>query len=74
MINTIFSEQEKLNHYPRLMIHEDAGRLVLFISPKKGIQLSKTKNGYTGQVGEYDEHWDMSVFTDFTGSLTIQNA
>jgi len=58
--------------FPKLMI-STKGIIVLFESKEHGMVVGgKSKNWST--IGEYLTEWDMSQFSDYDGSVTIQNA
>ena len=61
---TIGDEQElNVKPFPKLMISK-MGTIVFFSKYDEGICIKR---------GKYLTTWDMSYFTDFTGSVTISN-
>ena len=69
------------DEYPKLMISSEnlgathPGRVVLFHSAKKGTLLYQPSNSLYGtcETGEYEDCWNMKVFTPFTGTITLSN-
>lgn len=57
--------------YPKLMV-SSVGTVVLFERPTQGTVVgSSTKHI---KVGEHSSNWDMSNFTDYSGSVTLENS
>lgn len=69
------------DEYPKLMVSSEKlgathpGRIVLFTSPKEGTLLSQPSGGHYSscKIGEYDDCWNIDIFTPFTGSITLSN-
>lgn len=59
----------KKSEYPKLMISGDD--IVLFVKLEEGTLVSSI--GRPEDVGEYSESWDMVVFKDFKGTVTLSN-
>lgn len=55
--------------FPKLMI-SDYELVVLFELPGSGTAL--TDNGHW-HVGEHSDSWEMSDFSDFSGTVTLRN-
>ena len=61
-------ESGKVKSFPKLMI---AGELIVFFTKaKEGIVLC-VEGDY--EVGEYQEGFNMSYFTDYEGEITLKN-
>ena len=56
--------------YPKLMI-SDKGIIVLFTTYCNGFCVNKSESDLT--IGSHSSNWDMSRFTDFDGTVTLQN-
>ena len=65
--------------YPCLkkLVYETTGNtiIVLFNKPKCGTTIFKNvvEGNCLDEVGEYYQLWDESLFTPFTGSITLSN-
>lgn len=57
--------------YPKLM-GTHGGLIVLFCRPKCGTVVVQINPSAT--VGYYSEDWEMSHFTDYMGSVTLENS
>jgi hypothetical protein len=63
------AKQEK--PFPKLMVTNE-GKVVLFSENKKGMVINAIESH--GEInGECYHCWDMSMFTDFEGSVTLSN-
>jgi hypothetical protein len=73
-VNNTTPTQEK--PFPKLMITNEyatvRNRIVLFLNEKVGTCL-QVGSADTREVGEYVTTWDMEMFTDFNGSITLSN-
>ena len=57
--------------FPKLMISESTGVIVLFKSPKIGtVVFSGTSKNV---AGHYERNWLKDCFIDYTGSVTLSN-
>jgi hypothetical protein len=72
MVHTTINTNNKINSlpFPKLMIGEK-GTIVFFQDRPKGFVIDAGITPY--KIGFYSETWDMNAFTDFTGSITLQN-
>ena len=65
--------------YPCLkkLVYDTTGNtiIVLFEKPKCGTTVFKhvVEGNCLDEVGEYYQSWDESIFTPFTGSITLAN-
>lgn len=64
-------ERVKRPVYPCLRISEKSGNVVLF--EREGYGVVVDKGGSTYSVGYYSNDWDMDVFLDYGGSITLEN-
>jgi hypothetical protein len=69
-VNEKKKEQEV--KYPCLMVHTGVALYVLFSAEETGTVISSVRGRAWG-VGEHFAGWDMSVFTPFHGSITLEN-
>lgn len=71
MKSTVNSNELKNSKpFPKLMITK-IGTIVLFTQSSVGICVSKGDSD--NRVGAFFNNWDMSQFTDFNGTVTLQN-
>ena len=70
----IKATKNKENGFPKLMISSLNGGIVLMTS-RNGDNGTGTMVVSKGEypIGDYDTIWDMSVFSDFEGSVTLEN-
>lgn len=70
----IKSETTKGNEFPKLMINLPSEGIVLMISSNGSVGKGMVvrKGNYTS-VGDYIENWNMEIFTDYEGSVTLTN-
>ena len=52
--------------YPKLMIHECSGMIVLFTSHQTGTVMNS-------RIGEYREDWIVENFYDYNDNITLSN-
>ena len=67
-------EQEKeyqTKPYPKLMIGESTGQIVLFYRDECGVAIDKGIDG--NEYGHYSTGWCMGYFTDYNEPVTIVN-
>ena len=55
--------------FPKLMIHKD-GLVVLFEESKRGMALD---SDISMSAGDYSSNWVMDNFTDFKGTIQLEN-
>ena len=69
-IKVTVGEQKPQNkdEFPKLMI-SDNGRIVCFVSSSSGFLL----NEIDGDSPHYSNIWQIENFTDYNGSITLQN-
>ena len=75
MIKVTVGEQktQKEIPFPKLMINNNGG-IVLFEKNKNGTVIKRDPEWCESDaVGSADSEWSMIGFTDFTGSITLQN-
>lgn len=74
MINVTQDEtkQDKPPEYPRLMISDYSRAIVLMSSYKIGTVLAKGDG--LNPIGYYYKDWNMDKFTDYTGTITLENS
>lgn len=58
--------------FPKLMRAKVAGEIVLFFGSGFGVRLWIKEND-SRKIGYSSSCWDMDIFEDFHGSLTIEN-
>ncbi|HKM07624.1 MAG TPA: hypothetical protein VJ869_11605 [Sphaerochaeta sp.] len=60
--------------FPRLMVSSKSKSIVLMtsVNGNKGTGMMVVSHG-ENPIGNYEEIWDMSVFSDFKGSVTLEN-
>lgn len=63
---------QKKKPFPKLMINNDTGRIVYFLSERKGICIV-SGNSNESRTDHFWEEWAMSFFTDYNDPITIQN-
>ena len=64
------ADTKKSSSYPKLMISKEDGAIVLFTGYEEGVCL---RVGEDDVFGEHSSVWNMSVFSDFNGSITLSN-
>lgn len=79
MINiTLSSNPQKWEpRYPRLMTLTNGNGLIILCERELGRKICGTvisKGDSAYHVGHYAENWEASSFTDYNGSITIQNS
>jgi len=57
--------------FPKLMVMQPESVIVLFTNSGTGIVLSTGNNCYP--LGYLHNDWNMIFFTDYTGSITLEN-
>jgi len=70
MVRCEIEGSERYLSFPSLMIGT-SGVIVLMI--KHGVGVVVCRNGSMFMTGSYSDHWVMSEFKDYTGSVTITN-
>ena len=70
LINAIKSMKKE---YPKLMIYEDAGRVILFSEHRTGIVVDAGNDGTSLPVGTYSYCWDAVLYVDYNEPIIIQN-
>jgi len=73
MIRTYKQKDTSVLNYefPKLMINKATGTIVLFETDKRGVAL--VGDTYLECLGDYSRDWNMDHFTDYHGSITIEN-
>lgn len=73
MINVTVNDdpENKDRAFPKLM-KSHSGSIVWFVEPEKGTCVVALEKTFISP-GEYSDDWNMSHFTDFTGSVTLRN-
>jgi hypothetical protein len=71
-VTTATEQQQKEVPFPKLMKHKFSDSVVLFEEPKKGTIIIPSPRA-SGGIGTVCYEWDMAVFEDFEGSLTLTN-
>jgi hypothetical protein len=73
MIKTILKEKFDKTDFPKLMKYnrKDSNFVVLFSSDKVGMVVESQDD--ERPVGYYLNNWYMSSFSDFRGSVTLEN-
>lgn len=69
-IKIIEKQSDEIN-FPKLMIHENNGRIILFL--KRGVGVVLDKGNDIIQTGFYSTSWSKKCYIDYNGPLTIQN-
>jgi len=67
----IYNDEKQKNPFPKLMIAK-TGAIVFFAKPKVGQCLLQDESG-NNKIGEVFNGWNMSVFKDFDGKITLEN-
>ena len=68
----LHAQSDKKKPFPRLMIHEDGDLVVMFTSHEVGfVVFSDSANG--DPIGLERQLWNMSKFTAFEGTITLEN-
>jgi len=69
----IVGEKIKVNEkpFPKLMIWEKEGQVVFF--QRSGLGMSITNGEWSDRFGDMKDGWEMSSFTDFTGTIELSN-
>jgi hypothetical protein len=70
MINVEFNQNKKQKSFPKLMISND-GQIVLFIIQSIGTVVYSNSNNC--KVGYYSNAWNMDIYNDFDGEITLKN-
>ncbi|MFO0454313.1 MAG: hypothetical protein ACK52I_37645 [Pseudomonadota bacterium] len=66
-------KQEHNSEFPKLMIGNETGIIVLFNWPSRGTIIN-IGNGTTGlELGDYFTEWKMETFKDFHGTVILNN-
>jgi hypothetical protein len=66
-------KQDSNTEYPKLMIGDKTGIIVLFSWHSRGTVIN-TGNGTTClEIGEHYTEWKMETFKDFHGSVILNN-
>ena len=56
------------------MVMRDSNKVVLFINDSCGTVVSECGEGEdSDRIGDYCEFWEISLFTDFYGTVTLSN-
>ena len=64
----------EVDGYPRLMMSSLSGVVVLFWTAGKGTVVNSGNGAEsTDVVGDYSQIWNMDVFVDFKGTVTLSN-
>lgn len=63
-------QKDETKAYPKLMISNE-NLILLCVSLGNGIVLSSTKSSHP--IGYHSDAWDMTMLTDFTGTITLTN-
>jgi len=73
MIKVTSSEtpEKKERPFPKLMISNSSGLIVLMEAPGEGSTLTKSVGWPT--IGRHHKHWDIDCFRDYNGSITLSN-
>ena len=65
------ADESKKKSFPKLMESKGSdSKVVLFTSSGKGTVVSRPQ---PEPVGEYSDFWNMNHFTDFEGTITLEN-
>ena len=64
------ADESKKNPFPRLMVNDRTDLVVLFSDPDVGTVVSSKD---ACEVGDYVSDWIMDHFTDFEGTITLEN-
>jgi len=73
-VTTTDALSSKTLDYPKLMV-SPIGLIVLMTSYGVGVQLSDAGGFSLGcAVDSNTKHWSMSCFTDYTGTITLENS
>jgi hypothetical protein len=70
MKSTVHLHRPPLKEYPRLRVGKN-GAVVLFCNPFTGMVVGGDDSG--NPVGIWSEDWLSDQFTDFHGSVTLEN-
>lgn len=71
---TIGESKPQEKPFPKLMIYIKTQKLVvLFAGQQVGTVVWADSDNPDWAVGDYDNDWDIERFTDFNGSITLQN-
>jgi hypothetical protein len=66
-------KQEHHSEFPKLMIGNETGIIVLFNCYSRGTIIN-IGNGTTGlELGDYFTEWKMETFKDYDGSVILNN-
>jgi hypothetical protein len=57
--------------FPKLMYHKITGMIVLFRSPSCGTVIANAP--HYRKIGDHGDNWNMSVYMDFNGEITIKS-
>lgn len=75
---TITPDDPTPKSFPKLMIlnstHPYSGRIVLFTEERKGTVIRLSVNEDYLTVGYFDTKWNMDIFSDFSGTITLKNS
>lgn len=69
-MKVVVNGKQKVKEYPRLMV-DDNLNIVLFKGSNEGTLIDSAK--YPEEIADYSEHWVMSEFKDFNGTVTLSN-
>ena len=74
-MKAVINEKEtpKEAEYPKLMISQYTGNVVLFNTDTTGVAIFLGDNNLSWVLGSYQQCLDPSAFTPFTGSITLSN-
>lgn len=61
----------KSAQYPKILKAKDYSLVVLFLRDKEGTVIST--NDTTWSLGYFSDGWTMDEFTNFNGSVTLEN-
>lgn len=66
-------DNETKEEYPVLRINKDLEYVVLFTTDNTGVVVSNLTANAAYTVGACFDAWDVSCFTDFSGTVTLAN-
>lgn len=65
--------QKKELPFPKLMIHYNNGRIILFTSQSEGVVVNRGTILSSFHVGEYSKGWTSVLYRDYKGSVCLEN-
>ena len=64
--------EKKEKPFPKLMVHQNTGRVLLFSNKAEGTCVYKGSGIF--RLGEHREHWSFREYSDYEGDVCLTNS